>query len=1161
MSLQPSPRSNNNDIDKTNWHELLKFAEILSTQFSLESLLTCVTSIFKGVFSCKTSIWLDGSFSDLVRNEGLQNNTALLRDLSPLMEQASREKQIIHNLRSNFNDADVPFVIAIPLLIKDEILGIIQLARTIQVGFTFEDVEFINGFAIHFSVALNYVRQKTLSDNLQQNIDQLTSIEEISQSILSNLDRDSLLNSIISLLYQKFGFSRVNIYTARGEDKKVLKLLGISRDGIEPEITYYYELDNGPVAWCILHLEPIIINDTSLENGFPPSPFEKNIQSELVIPLLHGELFIGVLALCSDITNGFKPNTIKIFQLLAENIAVAIRNANLYRSEQMRRLVSDRLQEVVGALSADVSRDDVLQNILDEMERFLPWDASAIWLIETTTNDTGIDQFTSSFRLGAARIKERPSAGIDQVHSIDTNDLFDQYIQNAVEANHLLSIYPWITEVLDSKIVVIRNSTSTYEPLGAILGYNSEYSAIGAPLIINDQPVGIIVFVHHLQDQYDSETKSMANTFANYATIAIENTRLYTAAHDQAWITTVLLQVAEATQSITNLDELLETIAAMLPGLIGASACTIFLWDQSIEAFFSRASNGFDAEQVARLNAWEIYPGSVIAFENLKESKSPIILNTDTISDEIATQVFSDYDLRKDLLILFPLITQNCLCGAILIDFTNSNLDINSSQEVWDEKYTLIQGAAHQAAIAIENLQLVKSQEEEAYISVALLQVAQAIVSLNHLDEILGSIVRITPILVGVKRCIIYLWDGQDLVFRQSQYFGFSKNDLAIIGQVIKANEFPFIETIQQNNQIVCHPLDSVNSPLSWNEIAPDDYYVIEEITLDSDEEVSIKLDDRSLNSRKRLLIGFPLSVKGEILGVMLIEEEDPIKGSPSLHIREKRIEIVKGITQQAAIAIKNELLQKEAVKSETMERELQLAREIQATFLPDRLPELPGWDIDVRWQPARQVGGDFYDILILDENRIGFVIADVADKGMPAALFMTLIRTLIRAAAKEKSSPAAVLQQVNDLLIPDSKHGMFVTVFYGVFSLNSGMLVYANAGHNPPVVKQSNQDELNELTRTSMALGIFNDIEIEERELTLNPGDWMLLYTDGITEAFSLHGEMFGTLRLYNLISDHKFSSSIGLLDLIEGSVNDFIKGTDLSDDMTLAAICRKIP
>jgi serine phosphatase RsbU (regulator of sigma subunit) len=242
------------------------------------------------------------------------------------------------------------------------------------------------------------------------------------------------------------------------------------------------------------------------------------------------------------------------------------------------------------------------------------------------------------------------------------------------------------------------------------------------------------------------------------------------------------------------------------------------------------------------------------------------------------------------------------------------------------------------------------------------------------------------------------------------------------------------------------------------------------------------------------------------------------------------------------------------------MERELQLAREIQTTFLPDRLPELPGWDIGVSWQPARQVGGDFYDIFILDDERIGFVIADVADKGMPAALFMTLIRTLIRAAAKEKVSPSAVLKQVNELLVPDSKHGMFVTVFYGVFSLNSGKVVYANAGHNPPIVKHIGRVELIELTRTTMALGIFANIEVDERELLLNPGDWMLLYTDGITEAFSAKEEMFGTDKLLKLLLDYKFISSNDLIDTIERTVENFIKGTDLSDDMTLAAISRKI-
>src|SRR4030042_6144365 len=598
----------------------------------------------------------------------------------------------------------------------------------------------------------------------------------------------------------------------------------------------------------------------------------------------------------------------------------------------------------------------------------------------------------------------------------------------------------------------------------------------------------------------------------------------------------------------------------MLPGLIGVGACTIFLWDQPLEAFYPGASYGFETDQLARFTSWDIYPGSVPAFDQLKLSNNPVILSKENLTDSIVSQVFPNYDFRSDLLIVVPLTSQSSLCGAILIDFSNSSLEKNSSQEVWDENYTLIQGVAHQTAIAIENLQLIKAQEEESYISVALLQVAQAIVSLNKLDEILGLIVRITPILVGVKRCIIYLWDSNDLIFRQSEFYGFSKNELMSMREMFKANEFPFLESILLTNQIIYHPVGPANSPLTWNEFAPGDYYVIEEIIPECEEELSIQLDSKSLTNRERLLIGFPLSVKGEILGIMLMKEEVPIKGTSSLHIREKRMEIVKGITQQGAIAIKNDLLQHEEVKSERMERDLQLAREIQATFLPDQLPVVSGWDIGVRWQPARQVGGDFYDILTLDDDRIGFVIADVADKGMPAALFMTLIRTLIRAAAKDKSSPAAVLKQVNNLLVPDSKHGMFVTIFYGVFSLSTGRVIYANAGHNPPIVKQIDREELIELTRTSMSLGIFNDIEVEEREMQLHPGDWMLLYTDGVTEAFSANEEIFGTDRLYKLLLEYQFVSANGLLDRIEGSVNKFIEGTDLSDDMTLTAIYRKL-
>ena len=226
----------------------------------------------------------------------------------------------------------------------------------------------------------------------------------------------------------------------------------------------------------------------------------------------------------------------------------------------MKRLITDRLQVIMGTISAEVTVEDILQNLLDELEKLLLWEAAAIWLIENSLNESGMDQITPSLRLAAARSNERISTETGKEVSIDTNKLLDKYIQNPADAKDLLLAYPWVSEIINSETAVIRNSSSPYEPFGALLGFEADYSALAAPLVNNNQPMGVIVLVHHLNNQYDVASQFIANTFTKNASIVIENIKLYSAAHDQAWISTVLLQVAEATQSITNIDELLETM-------------------------------------------------------------------------------------------------------------------------------------------------------------------------------------------------------------------------------------------------------------------------------------------------------------------------------------------------------------------------------------------------------------------------------------------------------------------------------------------------------------------------------------------------------------------------------------------------------------------------
>ena len=235
------------------------------------------------------------------------------------------------------------------------------------------------------------------------------------------------------------------------------------------------------------------------------------------------------------------------------------------------------------------------------------------------------------------------------------------------------------------------------------------------------------------------------------------------------------------------------------------------------------------------------------------------------------------------------------------------------------------------------------------------------------------------------------------------------------------------------------------------------------------------------------------------------------------------------------------------------------MAREIQQTFLPDSMPELTGWEIDARWITAREVGGDFYDIIPQDDNRLGLVIADVADKGMPAALYMTVTRTLIRAVTHGRTSPADVLQRVNNLLAMDAQNGMFITVFYAILDLKSGTLIFANAGHNKPIFVKNNSGQTEMLPKGGIALAVLEDIELQDYTLHLEEGDSLLCYTDGVTEAFSPDEEMFGENHLETLLASLQGQTIHDTLNAVVKAVTDFRGEREISDDVTLLGVRRK--
>ena len=811
--------------------------------------------------------------------------------------------------------------VVIPLKIEDHILGVLDVQSNQPSAFHPIDLLILRALADNVARAVDGAK---LYSALSRRASQLTLVSEVSKSVTSTLDLSQLMRDAASLIHEKFGYPHVSLFTVHPNRRMIMYEAGSGKRSKKLE-GFIIPLDDpdGIMPWVARQGKTVLANDVSKDTRYVQSPLPpKNTKSELCVPLIFNERVVGLLDIQSDQLNAFTEDDRVMFEAVADTMAAAIRNADLYRSEQWRRQVADSLRDVAGLVSSNAGLDEVLEMILAELDRNLPVDVSAVWLLQDG------------------------ELCLSAVHGIDGAQL-ESTCMAFPESTYVMA------EALESEIPIIRRPEDPMGPAGLTMNFEPHYSSIVAPLRVGDRPLGVLALAHHTAGRYGHEARAIAGTFANYAAVAMENTRL------------------------------------------------------------------FDAAQ------------------------------------------------------------------------------------------------------------------EQAYASAALLQVAQAVVSMNDLDEILSSIIRIMPILVGVKRVVLYRLDMEYQTLQASQEYGFSEEEEAVISEkILPVSDFPVIVWALEQNTLVTYPLKAEATPLDWFAIQPGAENEAHDIDAD------------------RLLIAVPLSIKHDIFGIMLIEEDENAR-----RFRSRRLEIINGIAQQAALAIQNDLLQQEMVVRERLETEVQLARQIQQTFIPSILPTHPNWQIAARWRTARQVGGDFYDVIELPNNKLGIFIADVADKGMPAALFMALTRTLMRAAILETSSPAEALRRVNDSLLPDTQQGMFITAVYGELDLEQGTFTYVNAGHNPPFwVKTDGGFE--KLTRTSIALGVMEQPSIEQRAISFKPGETLLLYTDGLTEAFSPSGDLFGEVRLLDVMASLAAGTAEEVITSIEECLNDFIDTEPLADDLTMLAI-----
>ncbi|HTO92400.1 MAG TPA: SpoIIE family protein phosphatase [Candidatus Sulfotelmatobacter sp.] len=424
--------------------------------------------------------------------------------------------------------------------------------------------------------------------------------------------------------------------------------------------------------------------------------------------------------------------------------------------------------------------------------------------------------------------------------------------------------------------------------------------------------------------------------------------------------------------------------------------------------------------------------------------------------------------------------------------------------------------ASEQVAFALDNALLFEETERRALEKDVLLEVSRTLSAPLDLDEVFEAIFRGLREVVSFDGAAIYLVNKTTQALEPVAAIGYPQGSeeafrlqvgQGIVGWVAKTGE-----------------------PV----IVPD-----------------VKRDRRYIAARPqtRSELAAPLILQGRTLGVFNLERDL----EDAYH--DGHLELLMAFASQAAVAIERARLTRELLERRRLEKELAIAREIQLSFLPSASPVLQGYDLAGATRPHDQVGGDYYDFIQVSDSRLGLAIADVSGKGIPAALLMAGFRMSLLAEIRNEFAIRAVMRKVNTLLHESTERDRFVTSFYGVLDFRNHVLIFSNAGHDPPILMRADgTTEL--LVEGGVALGVLPDARYDERPVALRPGDVLVMYTDGISEAESASGEQFGTRRLEDVVRAHADRSAAQILEQIEKAVVDWAGERGPSDDLTLVVL-----
>jgi serine phosphatase RsbU (regulator of sigma subunit)/putative methionine-R-sulfoxide reductase with GAF domain len=930
---------------------------------------------------------------------------------------------------------------------------------------------------------------------LVQRVAELTTIEEVGRAIVeAELDLAELSQLMYDYARRVSDTTIFHLGLFDG-DEYVLKLR--IRDGERmPEQRFQMSPGVGLVNWMRETKQPLLVRDFAREmESLPARPAyvsEQPPRSALYVPLIAGETVIGTMSVQSLQPDAYNESDLRALSAMGNLAAVAMQKAQAY--EQARKRARQLM--TIGEVSRHVTATLELERLFERVVR----------LIRDAFGYYHVGIFTADPQREAVQFQASASAGTRDVS-------FD------VEWGQ--GLIGWVAAQGEPLRINDVEQEPRYRCIDALEDTRSE---LAVPLLLEDELVGVLDVQSDVPGAFGTDDLFILETLGTQIAIAIQQARLYQAERQQAWLSTALLQVADAMSQVSDMDAVVTTIVRLTPILAGVDRCVLLLWDDVTESFVPAQSYGLPAELRKALEQLAFPLGMVPALDLVRLDKNPLLIDMDEHPELLPESLVETFGIRE--MVVLPLLAQGELLGVMLVDYAGRPHHFS------EREISMLSGIANQAAMVLQTARLVQAQQEEAYVSMALLQVAEAVSRSTHLQDMLAAVVRITPMLVGVGMIAILVRDEASGAFLPGEQYGLEQEGEEAFYSLHLAAQDPLVRRLRQGDAFVA--INDLEQPSAALEIVNNDS-----------------------------ALALPLASKGEVLGLMIVESERNPR-----HFSQRWMNILSGIAGQAAIAVENDRLLQEAAEQERIRQELEVAKRIQTSFLPESCPDVPGWELAALWRSARQVGGDFYDFVPLpplrDEGqaggqRLGVVIADVADKGVPAALFMALSRTLVRTMAIDGREPASAIAGANQLIIADARAGLFVTLFYVVLRPGSGDITYVNAGHVPPLWVQSEAGSVQEVRVPGMALGVLEQVEFEQHQASLELGDSLILYTDGVTDASNERQQMFGRQRLAETARQFRHESTEGLLRRIDEAVAQHVGEFPQSDDFTLVIARRK--